>query len=72
MNSSQVTDFDKWVAHRTSYQFINLKQKLYSVFEDREEANKLILGELMFYPQNGQDIFPFGRFQEILEYLIPK
>ena len=43
-------EFDKWVAHRTSHQYISLKQKLYSVFEDREEANKLIIGELMFYP----------------------
>ena len=71
-NSNQVTNFEKWVAHRTSYQFISIKQKLYSVFEDREEANKLILGELMFYPQNEQVIFPYKRFQEILEYLTPQ
>ena len=46
----EVNIFDKRVAMRTSYQYLHLKQKIYSVFEDKEEANKLILGELMLYP----------------------
>ena len=33
-----LTDIEKLVAFRTSYQYISIKQKLFFAFEDKEEA----------------------------------
>ena len=44
-----------------------LKVKLFSQFEDNEEAYNMMLDEFMSFPQKERDIYPKTRFLELLK-----
>jgi len=56
-------------AMRQSFQYIMLKVKLLSMFEDNEDAAKMVLDEFFAFPQTQRDIFPKTRFLELLRHL---
>jgi len=68
-SNNYLSDIEKLVAFRTSYQYISLKQKLFFAFEDQEEAILLIFGEFLLFPQKERQIFPTYRFYELLEVM---
>jgi len=62
-----LTELEKLVAFRTSYQYISMKQKLFFTFEDPEDAIAMIFGEFLFFSKKNRQIFPTYRFYELLE-----
>jgi len=60
---------EKPKALRHSIQYIMLKLKLFSQFEDEVEMLGRVLDEFMSFPQKDKDIFPKSRFLELLKHL---